>query len=698
MSINFIKAPKPIDFAGNGLEFQLSGGIETTPSSWAYMTLRLDTPLFGYFEFYDIELEQLFRIDAVASPDVTKNEIYYGLNTAQLIADALNSIYQFRKYYTAKILVDYVQIYRNVKGAFAWAGKYTLPCTMSLVGNANNGLTGTVKSNYSIFAQLYNIVNQLDTIINEFNYNVDKLGKTGPIYFGSIVKPYIKITLPTLLNRLPFYISMDKFFILFSERYDVDGISTICRAVKYDFYALKGKITPELTATLGLITEIQDNRIYLNHFISRDIFAGARYLLNFINLNEAVETVVVKAKIYYTDLTSETQIIYSIATTDVTELHSFYADPTSMNLASFSPTKEIYKYEVWVECSNTPLYGRLYNWDAVNSDNFAPVGWHVPTSAEVNELITYLGGDLAAGAKLIETGTLYWNAPNTGATNEAGFNGRGAGNRELEISYGFHYQKGNCFFWTATEADPSFGYVWGIGANVPQAYLPQLQFKKNGYSARFIKNTDDYTVGETLTDVEGNIYRVTKIGNQVWLADNWACTRLNNGAPIPNITNNTAWGNDTDGAYCDYSNNVANSLTNENDFSIICNNFTFKIIAPPMFVKEFMFLNKYGAWEIFHLVSKENIDLQLEKTIVKLADNQTSDAYIEAYNKFKMSTGSLSKADALELQYMIMSEALYEIKDNTYTKLIIEPGTIPIIEDSADITSEEFSYRKSTDL
>jgi len=696
MSISFVKAPKPIDFAGNGLEFQLSGGIETTPSFWAYMTLRLDTPLFGYFQFYDIELEQLFRIDAVASPDVTKNEIYYGLNTAQLVAYALNSIFQFRKYYTAKVLGSYVQVYRNVKGAFAWAGKYTLPSTMSLVGNVSNGQTGTVKSNYSIFAQLYNIVNQLDTIINEFNYNVDKLGKTGPIYFGPIVKSYINTTLPSLLNRLPFFRNMDKFYILFSERYDVDGISTICRAVKYEFYALKGKITPELTAIDGLISEIQDNKIYLNHFTSRDIFSGARYLLNFINLNPSAETVLVKAKIFYTDLTYEIKTIYSISTTDDTEIHSFYADPTSMNLASFNPTKEIYKYEVSVERLNTPLFGRLYSWPVVNNANFAPPGWHVPTVAEVNELIAYVGGEMAAG-KLKETGTLYFDSPNLDATNEFSFNGRAAGSRENEVSYGFHYLKSGCYLWTKTDADPSYAYFWGFSANSIQFSLPQIYLKRNGYSARFIKDTDDYTVGETLTDLDGNVYRTCKIGNQVWLADNWACKKLNNGAPIPNITDNTAWGNDTYGAYCDYSNNVANSLMNENDIGI-CNSFTFKMIAPPMFVKEFLFLNKFGAWEIFHLVSKENIDLQLDKVIVKLADNQFSDAYIEAYNKYKTSTGSLTRADALELQYMLMSEALYEIKDDTYTKLIIEPGSIPIIEDSADITSEEFSYRKSTDL
>lgn len=84
-------------------------------------------------------------------------------------------------------------------------------------------------------------------------------------------------------------------------------------------------------------------------------------------------------------------------------------------------------------------YGYLYNWYAVDDRrNLAPAGWHVPTDAEWQILMDYLGGEILAGGKLKETGTSHWASPNTGATNESGFTARPGGIRGFD--YGrFHY-------------------------------------------------------------------------------------------------------------------------------------------------------------------------------------------------------------------------------------------------------------------
>lgn len=72
--------------------------------------------------------------------------------------------------------------------------------------------------------------------------------------------------------------------------------------------------------------------------------------------------------------------------------------------------------------NNVAVYGKLYNWYAVSDTrNLAPDGWHVPSDAEWTTLTTYLGGELAAGGKMKETGTSHWVSPNTGATNSSGF-------------------------------------------------------------------------------------------------------------------------------------------------------------------------------------------------------------------------------------------------------------------------------------
>lgn len=75
-------------------------------------------------------------------------------------------------------------------------------------------------------------------------------------------------------------------------------------------------------------------------------------------------------------------------------------------------------------------YGLLYNWyAATDASNIANTGWHVPTLAEMQTMITYLGGESVAGGKLKETGLTYWNTPNTGATNISKFNSRAGGYR-----------------------------------------------------------------------------------------------------------------------------------------------------------------------------------------------------------------------------------------------------------------------------
>ena len=69
----------------------------------------------------------------------------------------------------------------------------------------------------------------------------------------------------------------------------------------------------------------------------------------------------------------------------------------------------------------TAIYLGSENTACANSSGMqgiCPTGWHVPSYAEWTELTTYLGGTGIAGGKMKETGTIHWNSPNRGATNE----------------------------------------------------------------------------------------------------------------------------------------------------------------------------------------------------------------------------------------------------------------------------------------
>lgn len=53
----------------------------------------------------------------------------------------------------------------------------------------------------------------------------------------------------------------------------------------------------------------------------------------------------------------------------------------------------------------------------------------------------------------------------------------------------------------------------------------------------------------TVKDVEGNVYKTVKIGNQTWMAENLRTTRYRNGELIPLITDAGVWSSLVSGAY-----------------------------------------------------------------------------------------------------------------------------------------------------
>jgi uncharacterized protein (TIGR02145 family) len=106
---------------------------------------------------------------------------------------------------------------------------------------------------------------------------------------------------------------------------------------------------------------------------------------------------------------------------------------------------------------NCGTYGGLYQWGemmqyATTEDlqGICPTGWHIPSDGQMTELITFLGGANLAGGKMKETGTVHWNTPNTGATNEVGYTSL-AGGLFSDGTYLFLGQGST--FWSSTQFD-----------------------------------------------------------------------------------------------------------------------------------------------------------------------------------------------------------------------------------------------------
>jgi len=154
------------------------------------------------------------------------------------------------------------------------------------------------------------------------------------------------------------------------------------------------------------------------------------------------------------------------------------ANPTIDITAEIMP-----KYQ-WAHSGNeinVPKYGRLYTWyAATDSRKVCPVGWHVPTDAEWTTLATNLGGESVAGGKLKETGTVNWNSPNTGATNETNFTGRPGGYR-FETGPFYHFgDLGD--FWSSSSYDSN------------SSWCRQLYFASNGISRSHYNNLGGFSI------------------------------------------------------------------------------------------------------------------------------------------------------------------------------------------------------------
>ncbi len=139
--------------------------------------------------------------------------------------------------------------------------------------------------------------------------------------------------------------------------------------------------------------------------------------------------------------------------------------------------------------SNGVIYGKLYNWYAVNDPRgLAPCGWHIPTDQEWIELTESLGGEDIAGEKMktVKGWKVHINNFSNG-NNSSGFEG---------LPGGYRFSNG-IFFYAG-----SFGYWWSLtqdNSNPDNAIYRDQSYnksnlgrdtndKKNGLSVRCIKD------------------------------------------------------------------------------------------------------------------------------------------------------------------------------------------------------------------
>jgi len=131
-------------------------------------------------------------------------------------------------------------------------------------------------------------------------------------------------------------------------------------------------------------------------------------------------------------------------------------------------------------------YGALYNFHAVIDNRcLCPEGWHVPTKADWQELVEYLGGEDIAGGKMKAVDSACWTDPNIGATGESRFGGLPGGGRGRTGGCG---EVGNyATWWSSTAYDSIYAWHWGLyHGNAKVRFNPGHM--ASGFSVRCVKD------------------------------------------------------------------------------------------------------------------------------------------------------------------------------------------------------------------
>ncbi len=135
------------------------------------------------------------------------------------------------------------------------------------------------------------------------------------------------------------------------------------------------------------------------------------------------------------------------------------------------------------------IYGALYNWYAVNTNNLCPIGWHVPSDDEWTTLITLLGGEEDAGKKLREAGSTHWLISENENTNETGFTALPAGEGYYPDEFVFEGLGESGSWWSATKHSTKEDKAFMRLINYDYLSIYSDSENKNNFmSVRCIKN------------------------------------------------------------------------------------------------------------------------------------------------------------------------------------------------------------------
>ena len=135
------------------------------------------------------------------------------------------------------------------------------------------------------------------------------------------------------------------------------------------------------------------------------------------------------------------------------------------------------------------IYGKLYNWYAVETGKLCPTGWHVPTDAEWTVLTDYLGANGHDGkeGKALKS-TSGWDDIYDGftenGTDDYGWNGLPGGHRYNDGDFKVIGKAGQ--WWTSSSFSKETAWPRILTSDVN--FFRNNDYKKKGFSVRCLKD------------------------------------------------------------------------------------------------------------------------------------------------------------------------------------------------------------------
>ena len=171
---------------------------------------------------------------------------------------------------------------------------------------------------------------------------------------------------------------------------------------------------------------------------------------------------------------------------------SKYSDGTSIpNVTSNTEWGGFGSTGAWCHYDNDSsqyeaTYGKLYNWDAVETGKLCPTGWHVPTDAEWTVLTDYVASDGHNGTDgLALKATSGWNWSSDG-TDDYGWLGLPGGRRTMLGNFeNFGY---GGYWWSSSEKANTYDAWYRSLWNYDDYVYRNDFYTEYGFSVRCLKD------------------------------------------------------------------------------------------------------------------------------------------------------------------------------------------------------------------